>query len=70
MFDKNNPETWPVLLKLQQVMAIVGVSKGKALSLIQSGELPMSKLRGRYVISREGFHKWLGRFDSDRISRI
>lgn len=59
MFDKNNPETWPVLLNLRQVQAIVGIGKGKALAMIKSGNLPMTKLRGSYVINHNDLFNWL-----------
>ena len=66
MFKINDPETWPVLLNLKNVMAITCIGKSKALALVQSGELPMTKLRGRYVISRDGFLTWLSRYDNKK----
>lgn len=63
MFQKNNPDTWPILLNLKEVQTITGIGKNKALIMIASGELPMIKLRGRYVISRKGLVAWLQQYD-------
>lgn len=62
MLVTNDPDTWPLLLYFKHVMAITGIGKNKALSMIQSGELPMIKLRGQYVISRKGMLTWLEQY--------
>lgn len=65
MFISNNSDTWPLLLKREDVQKITGFSKGKVLKLIQDGNLPMVRLRGGYVINRDAMIKWLAQFKGE-----
>ena len=57
--DIANPGKWPFILTPKQVMLITGMGKNKTLDLLQSGELPAKRVRGRWLIPKESFLKWL-----------
>lgn len=59
LIDKREPSSWPFVLTVAQIMAITGVGKNKILSLVQTGELPAKRVRGRWLINRESFMAWL-----------
>jgi len=58
-FDFTNPEEWPYVMKLREVMTVIGCGKNKGLELVQSGELPAKKVRGEWLITKEALLKWL-----------
>ncbi len=57
--DTTNPESWPYVLNAQQVMEITKMGKNKVFDLLQSGELPAKRVRGRWLINRDAFLAWL-----------
>jgi len=59
IINKTNPEEWPFVLYVSHVMAITGMGKNKTLDLLQTGELPAKRVRGRWLINRDAFITWL-----------
>ncbi|HNX29720.1 MAG TPA: helix-turn-helix domain-containing protein [Syntrophomonadaceae bacterium] len=57
--DINIPDSWPFVLRPQDVMQITGIGKNKILDLLQSGEIPAKRVRGRWLISRDSLLNWL-----------
>lgn len=57
--DQSNPESWPYVLRPVHVMAITGMGKNKMLELLNSGELPGKRVRGRWLINRDALLEWI-----------
>ena len=55
----SDPNSWPYVLRPQQVMEITQIGKNKILELLQSGEMPAKKVHGRWFINRDALLKWL-----------
>lgn len=59
-FDPKNIDTWPYVLTFNQhIRPITNFSKPKLLSMAVSGEIPMKRVRGRWIISKDAFINWL-----------
>jgi len=59
LIDRTNPEQWPFVLYVNHVMTITGMGKNKVLDLLQSGDLPAKRVRGRWLVNRDAFISWL-----------
>lgn len=59
IIDKNIPENWPYVLQPNHVMVITHMGKNKVLELLQSGEIPAKRVRGRWLINRDALLNWL-----------
>lgn len=57
--DQTNPETWPYILHPVHIQQITDMGKNKTLELLNSGELPAKRVRGRWFINRDAFLTWL-----------
>lgn len=57
--DRSKPESWPYILHPIQIQQIADMGKNKTLELLNSGELPAKRVRGRWLINRDSFLKWL-----------
>ena len=55
----NDPQSWPMLVKVKDVCKITGFCKNKVYTLVQDEIIPMVKLRGEYVISRDTLEQWI-----------
>lgn len=58
-YDTNNPHEWPYVLTLKDVSAITKISKSKLLSMAANEELPVKRVRGRWLINKDSFLGWL-----------
>ncbi len=59
-FDPKDSSTWPYILTINKHLGpITGTSKPKLLDMAKTGELPMKKMRGRWIIGKDTFLNWL-----------
>ncbi len=59
-FNPKDESTWPYVLTFNQhISPITGISKPKLLSMAANGEIPVKKIRGRWIISKDVFLNWL-----------
>lgn len=57
--DKTRPETWPAIMTLRDVQTVSPFGRNKLLEMANTGEIPVRRIRGRWVINRDVFIAWL-----------
>ena len=57
--SRNEPSSWPFILTTKQVQQITGIGRNKLLDMLQTGELPCKRVRGRWFINRDALLNWL-----------
>ncbi|MEU2104300.1 helix-turn-helix domain-containing protein [Nocardia sp. NPDC019255] len=56
----------PVTYTVDEVAALLGVSRGNAYQFVNDGVIPAKRMGRRWVISRKAFHAWLESSDNLR----
>ena len=49
----------PYVFTVPEAARLLGISRNLAYQLVRDGDLPAKRLRGRLVISRHAFERWL-----------
>lgn len=61
--NRNDPISWPYVLTANQVQEITGIGRNKMLDMLQKGEFPSKRVRGRWLINRDALLDWLRKFN-------
>lgn len=54
----------PATYTVDEVAALLGISRGVAYQCVNDGEIPAKRIGRRWVISRATFHAWLNESDN------
>lgn len=54
----------PMTYTVDQVAALLGISRGMAYTFVQDGVIPAKRIGRRWVIVRTAFHAWLNESDN------
>ncbi|NEW48280.1 helix-turn-helix domain-containing protein [Nocardia cyriacigeorgica] len=57
----------PATYTVDQVAALLGISRGMAYTFVNDGVIPAKRIGRRWVVARAAFHAWLS--DSDNLPK-
>lgn len=58
-FNPQDPDSWPPMLSLKEFRAIARIGHNKALSMAAAGDIPVKRVRGRWMMTKVALLDWL-----------